>query len=176
MGVRRTIGVAAAVAMGLALAACSSSSTKTYFETEGLRAPDQSCPVKPSRHRHRREVRRHRRGQWLRRARCLAHQHAGLDVRFSQPATMNCGMAEPLSDWLEKTVQPEARRTFGESVVAIDVAASYSCRPRNNKRGAKMSEHGLWQRHRHCRLHARKRAQGDGARRLAGQPRRAPLP
>ncbi|RPH70591.1 MAG: hypothetical protein EHM74_04870, partial [Hyphomicrobiales bacterium] len=49
MGVRRTIGVAAAVAMGLALAACSSSSTKTYFETEGLRAPDQSCPVKPSR-------------------------------------------------------------------------------------------------------------------------------
>jgi hypothetical protein len=27
-------------------------------------------------------------------------------------------------------------------VVAVDVAASYSCRPRNNRGGARMSEHG----------------------------------
>jgi hypothetical protein len=40
------------------------------------------------------------------------------------------------------TVQPTAQRAFGESVVSVDVAASYSCRPRNNQRGAKMSEHG----------------------------------
>ena len=63
-------------------------------------------------------------------------------VSFSQPATLNCGMAAPLDDWLQKVVQPAARRSFGENVVAVDIAASYSCRPRNNERGAKMSEHG----------------------------------
>jgi len=63
-------------------------------------------------------------------------------VALSQPATLNCGMAEPLRDWLDGTVQPAARSSFGERVVGVEVAASYSCRPRNNRRGAKMSEHG----------------------------------
>jgi hypothetical protein len=51
-------------------------------------------------------------------------------------------MAEPLRDWFDNTVQPNAERQFGEKVVGVDIAASYSCRPRNNQRGAKMSEHG----------------------------------
>lgn len=141
MSVRRGIGIAAAMTAGLALAACSSSSTKTYFETEGLRAPDQSCPVKPSRLGIAERLRKIDEGNG-----CYVPDPWRIssigDVHLSQPATLNCGMAEPLSDWLENTVQPEARRAFGEEVVALDVAASYSCRPRNNKRGAKMSEHG----------------------------------
>ncbi|MBC8038549.1 MAG: extensin family protein [Rhizobiales bacterium] len=64
------------------------------------------------------------------------------NVNFSQPATLNCGMANPLNDWLQDVVQPAAQRRFSESVVSIDVVASYSCRARNNKRGGKMSEHG----------------------------------
>jgi hypothetical protein len=56
---------------------------------------------------------------------------------------MNCGMISPLNDWLDNTVQTAARDQLGEEVVAIKVAASYSCRPRNNRRGAKMSEHGF---------------------------------
>lgn len=64
-------------------------------------------------------------------------------VSFSQPATMNCGMVSPLNSWLSGTVQPAAQRHFGSEVTGITVAASYSCRPRNNKRGAKMSEHGF---------------------------------
>ncbi|NJM29493.1 MAG: extensin family protein [Rhizobiales bacterium] len=63
-------------------------------------------------------------------------------VHFSQPATLNCGMVAPVHDWMENTVQPAAGNAFGERVVSVDIAASYSCRPRNNKRGAKMSEHG----------------------------------
>jgi hypothetical protein len=130
------IAVAAAV-----LAACSGSAEKKYFETEGLRAPEGSCPVKPSR-------------MGLADKISDINEHNGCKVRnaweirslgevaFSQPATLNCGMASPLNDWLEHTVQPAARRSFGEDVVAVDVAASYSCRPRNNHRGAKMSEHG----------------------------------
>jgi hypothetical protein len=68
--------------------------------------------------------------------------HAVASVKFSQPATLNCGMAYPLNDWLQNMVQPAAQRDFGESVVGVDVAASYSCRPRNNQSGNKMSEHG----------------------------------
>ncbi len=68
--------------------------------------------------------------------------HTLANVNFSQPATLNCGMADPLNDWLQNVVQPAAQHRFSESVVSIDVVASYSCRARNNKRGAKMSEHG----------------------------------
>ena len=66
-----------------------------------------------------------------------------VSVTFSQPAILNCGMADPVYGWLEDVVQPTAQRSFGESIVSIDVAASYACRPRNNQRGAKMSEHGF---------------------------------
>ena len=122
------------------LTACGSSE-KTYFQTEGLRSPEGACDVKPSR---------------IGQASKISdiHESNGCEVRnawavesigpvsFSQPATLNCGMAEPLRVWLENTVQPAAGREFGERVVGVDIAASYSCRPRNNVRGAKMSEHG----------------------------------
>jgi hypothetical protein len=68
------------------------------------------------------------------------HEVAG--VGFSQPATVNCGMIGPLNSWMNNTVQPAAQDVFGERVTSVTVAASYSCRPRNNRRGAKMSEHG----------------------------------
>jgi len=64
-------------------------------------------------------------------------------VRFSQPATLNCGVVGPLNDWMANVVQPAAQKDFGESVIGLDVASSYSCRPRNNRDGAKMSEHGF---------------------------------
>lgn len=64
-------------------------------------------------------------------------------VQLSQPATLNCSVTQPLHDWMNGTVQPAAQAAFGENVTAITVAASYSCRARNNKRGARMSEHGF---------------------------------
>lgn len=65
------------------------------------------------------------------------------NVQFSQPATLNCSVTQPLYDWMSATVQPAAQAAFGENVTAISVASSYSCRARNNKRGARMSEHGF---------------------------------
>ncbi len=59
-------------------------------------------------------------------------------VALNPPATINCDAAEALSTWVVKGVQP----AFHNTVVRMNVADSYSCRPRNNVRGAKISEHG----------------------------------
>jgi hypothetical protein len=60
-------------------------------------------------------------------------------VRLSQPATIDCDTARALKTWVDKGLQP----AFGRrEVVELKIAAHYICRPRNNKRGAKISEHG----------------------------------
>lgn len=63
-------------------------------------------------------------------------------VAMSVPATLRCSMVPALESWIHSSVQPQAYAAFGEPVVEMTVAASYSCRPRNNSRGAKLSEHG----------------------------------
>ncbi len=133
--------IAVMACIAAALTACSSSSKK-YFETEGLRAPVSACLQDPA-----------SLGQMTRMSDISERSGCEVDnrfdvqslgrVSFSQTATMNCGMISPLNSWLDGTVQQAAERQFGEQIVAIDVAASYSCRPRNNRRGAKMSEHGF---------------------------------
>ena len=131
------------VAAAAVLAACGSSKTqKGNFSTKGLRPPEASCRVKPSRLGLAEKIRDidERNGCQVNNA--WKVESLG-SVRFSQPAVMHCGMADPLYTWLEDVVQPTAQRSFGESIVSIDVAASYACRPRNNKGGAKMSEHGF---------------------------------
>jgi hypothetical protein len=135
----RVSGLAAALALAVVLAACSPG--RTSFETEGLVAPPSQCSVKPSSVGIAERLRAIDEGNgceignpW--------RVHSIANVNFSQPATLNCGMADPLNGWMQQTVQPAARRSFGESVVSIDIAASYACRARNNQRGARMSEHG----------------------------------
>lgn len=60
-------------------------------------------------------------------------------VVFSQAATFDCATAKALKKWLIKGVQP----AFGKQKVAkLHIYGSYSCRSRNNIRGAKISEHG----------------------------------
>jgi hypothetical protein len=131
----------ASLVTAIALTACSDSNPQKYFETKGLRAPASACLIDPQ------SLGNVQRASDI-------HENSGCEVRnrydvqslagieFSQTATMNCGLTGPLNDWLGNTVQNSARDSFGERVVGIDVAASYSCRPRNNQRGAKMSEHG----------------------------------
>lgn len=52
---------------------------------------------------------------------------------------MDCTTAKALKTWVEKGLQP----AFSKSkAVELRVAAHYSCRPRNNVKGAKISEHG----------------------------------
>lgn len=134
-------GVVALVCVGLLAAACSGT-PGTSFETEGLRAPEGSCSVKPSRLGQAERIRDIDEGNGCEVQDAWSVRAMG-SVGFSQPATLNCGMAAPLHDWLENEVQPAAQRAFGESVVGVDIAASYSCRARNNQRGARMSEHGF---------------------------------
>ncbi len=59
-------------------------------------------------------------------------------VTLSQPSIMTCDTAKALRRWVENGVQP----AFRNRVVGLRVAAHYSCRTRNNRPGAKISEHG----------------------------------
>lgn len=60
-------------------------------------------------------------------------------VRLNQPATIDCATATALNRWVERGLQPAFGRT---KVVELRVAAHYICRPRNNIKGNKISEHG----------------------------------
>lgn len=60
-------------------------------------------------------------------------------VRLTTPATIDCTTARALKTWVQEGVRPAFGR---QEVVELRIAASYICRPRNNVRGAKISEHG----------------------------------
>ncbi|MHC0053723.1 extensin-like domain-containing protein [Actibacterium sp. D379-3] len=62
-------------------------------------------------------------------------------VALSQPATMDCDTAKALKRWVNKGVKPTVGR-LGGGVESLQVIAHYSCRTRNNRPGAKISEHG----------------------------------
>jgi len=65
------------------------------------------------------------------------------DVAFSQPARLRCQMVGVTDTWIAKILQPAARSAFGERVVKLRIVASYACRGRDNKHGAKISEHAF---------------------------------
>ncbi len=62
-------------------------------------------------------------------------------VALSTPAIMDCPTARALNDWVKQGVKPTIRR-LGGGIASLQVIAGYSCRTRNNRPGAKISEHG----------------------------------
>lgn len=64
----------------------------------------------------------------------------GRRVRLRPAALIRCETAEAIADWVREELVPATEAYSG--IARIDVAASYHCRPRNNIRGARMSEHG----------------------------------
>ncbi len=58
-------------------------------------------------------------------------------------ATVNCSLTAALARWEAQVVQPAAMRHFGQGVGQITQWASYVCRSRNNRPGARLSEHAL---------------------------------
>lgn len=62
-------------------------------------------------------------------------------VALSQAATMDCPTALALRDWVTQAVVPTVG-TRGGGVERLNVAGHYVCRPRNNQKGARISEHG----------------------------------
>jgi hypothetical protein len=55
---------------------------------------------------------------------------------------MTCPVARQFSRWAREAVQPAAQAWLGRRVVRIESMGTYSCRPVNNRPGAKLSEHG----------------------------------
>ena len=62
-------------------------------------------------------------------------------VRLSEAAIMDCPTARALKDWIGTGVVPSVGN-LGGGVAGLEVAASYSCRGRNNQKVARISEHG----------------------------------
>ena len=153
--------VLAAACVAAVLAGCGSSK-KSYFETEGLRAPEGSCSIKPSRIGLAEKIRNIDEGNGCEVRNAWNIQSVG-SVSFSQPATVNCGMAEP-----------SARLARGHGTARGAACLWRKRRERRRcsvlclppaKQPARRQDERAWlrQRHRHCRLHARERPQGDGA-------------
>jgi hypothetical protein len=63
-------------------------------------------------------------------------------VGLNQQATLACPIIATIDAWLDEIVKPAAQLYFGTTVVDLR-AGSYACRPRNNQRGAKYSEHAF---------------------------------
>lgn len=64
-------------------------------------------------------------------------------VALDTPATLDCPTARRVAHWLTGVAEPLARQHFGSPIVEVDVMGSYACRTRNNRPGARLSEHGL---------------------------------
>ncbi|MCQ0093945.1 extensin family protein [Roseovarius sp. M141] len=62
-------------------------------------------------------------------------------VALSQHALMDCQTARTIKAWMQQGMAP-AVGGYGGGVAQLRVAAHYSCRTRNNRKGAKISEHG----------------------------------
>jgi hypothetical protein len=62
-------------------------------------------------------------------------------VALSTPVVTDCTTAGSLKAWVEGAVVPAVGRKGG-GVEQLTVAASYVCRPRNNQKGNRISEHG----------------------------------
>lgn len=62
-------------------------------------------------------------------------------IRLSPAAEVDCQTARAFRGWVEDTVVPSVGR-LGGGLEKLQIAGSYSCRPRNNQRGNKISEHG----------------------------------
>jgi len=62
-------------------------------------------------------------------------------VSLTRPATMDCVTAAALKSWVADGVKPTVGR-LGGGVASVKVIADYACRTRNNRPGAKISEHG----------------------------------
>lgn len=62
-------------------------------------------------------------------------------IKLLPPAILRCPMAEAFAHWMRDQAEPKLRASG--AVTSILVAASFTCRGRNNIANAKLSEHGL---------------------------------
>jgi hypothetical protein len=70
------------------------------------------------------------------------------NVRLTRPALLTQDMAIRLGRWVKDVLEPEAKKTFGSQLAAIDVGGSYSCRniygkPFGGRFAGRLSEHAF---------------------------------
>jgi hypothetical protein len=64
-------------------------------------------------------------------------------IGIGPDATLGCPVTTALEYWMKSSVQPASIAYFGMPIVEIKQMSAYSCRTRNNKRGAELSEHAF---------------------------------
>lgn len=65
------------------------------------------------------------------------------ETAIDPSARLGCPMNAAVNDWMRNVVQPAAEARFGVRVASLNNMASYGCRTRNNRPGAKLSEHSF---------------------------------
>ncbi len=63
-------------------------------------------------------------------------------VALTRELTVNCTTAKRLNSWVSRSAKPVIGRQGG-GLQAIQIIGGYSCRTRNSRRGAKLSEHSF---------------------------------
>lgn len=63
-------------------------------------------------------------------------------IAFSPPPALTCDMIAALHLWLQRDVQPLARKHLGAPVVSVATMSSYSCRNAYGRKSGRLSEHG----------------------------------
>jgi len=61
-------------------------------------------------------------------------------IALSSPARVNCTAAAAFKRWVDQGIKPAVGKRGG-GIKSLQIAASYSCRTRNSRKGAKLSEH-----------------------------------
>ncbi|PYE82404.1 extensin family protein [Pseudoroseicyclus aestuarii] len=61
-------------------------------------------------------------------------------IALSRPLTVNCNTAVTLLDWVQEAARP-VLAGYGGGLAQLRVAGGYTCRPRNNRAGNRLSEH-----------------------------------
>jgi len=142
MNARLDLGLAVLLTFTAMLSACSTGIDKPYFSTDGVVTPVSNCAIDPRSFGKAESV-----PDFTEPTGCggrnVYRVYDISGISFSQPALVRCEVADTLAEWIANTVQPHAKAMFGQNVASFKVAASFACRPRNNVRGAKLSEHGL---------------------------------
>jgi Extensin-like protein C-terminus len=64
-------------------------------------------------------------------------------VSIGPDATLGCPITAAVEGWLSEAVQPAAIAWLGTTITDIKQISAYSCRPRNNEAGERLSEHAF---------------------------------
>jgi hypothetical protein len=63
-------------------------------------------------------------------------------IAFSPPPLVTCELIAALAEWLDRDVQPLARKHLGAPIARIETMSSYSCRNAYGRARGRVSEHG----------------------------------